>query len=182
MRDGEPQRIAGREVVRGDLLLLAEGDRVPADAVLVSADGAAGGRIAAHRRGGAGGQAGGGAPMSWRPRRSRPTPPRAPGGDDLPFGLLRHAGRAGPGMARVTATGARSEIGRIGTALGTLETERSPLQKQTARLVRKLALLALALSLALVLVHGLLRGDWLRRCWPASRWRWRCCPRSSRWC
>ncbi len=64
--------------------------------------------------------------------------------------------------ARVTATGARSEIGRIGTALGTVENERSPLQKQTARLVRNLALLALALSLALVLVHGLMKGDWLQ--------------------
>ena len=65
-------------------------------------------------------------------------------------------------MARVTATGARSEIGRIGTALGTVENERSPLQKQTARLVRNLALLALALSLALVVVHGLIKGDWLQ--------------------
>lgn len=37
IRDGERQRIAGREVVRGDLVVLAEGDRVPADAVLTSA-------------------------------------------------------------------------------------------------------------------------------------------------
>ena len=34
IRDGVHRRIAGREVVRGDILLLAEGDRVPADAVL----------------------------------------------------------------------------------------------------------------------------------------------------
>jgi Ca2+-transporting ATPase len=39
IRDGAPQRIAGRDVVRGDLLQLSEGDRVPADALLVSADG-----------------------------------------------------------------------------------------------------------------------------------------------
>jgi P-type Ca2+ transporter type 2C len=36
LRDGEQKRIAGREVMRGDLLVLAEGDRVPADAVLLS--------------------------------------------------------------------------------------------------------------------------------------------------
>src|SRR5215207_475505 len=36
MRDGEQQRIAGREVVRGDVLILTEGDRVPADAVLLA--------------------------------------------------------------------------------------------------------------------------------------------------
>ena len=38
IRDGEQIRIPGREVVRGDLLVLAEGDRVPADALLVSGD------------------------------------------------------------------------------------------------------------------------------------------------
>ena len=35
VRDGEQVRIAGRDVVRGDVVLLVEGDRVPADAVLV---------------------------------------------------------------------------------------------------------------------------------------------------
>ena len=35
IRQGERKRIAGREVVRGDFVVLAEGDRVPADAVLV---------------------------------------------------------------------------------------------------------------------------------------------------
>lgn len=35
IRDGERKRIAGREVVRGDLVVLAEGDRIPADAELV---------------------------------------------------------------------------------------------------------------------------------------------------
>lgn len=38
IRDGRPQRIAGVEVLRGDLLVLSEGDRVPADARLLSAN------------------------------------------------------------------------------------------------------------------------------------------------
>ncbi len=37
IRDGEQKRIAGREVVRGDIVVLAEGDRVPADGVLSGA-------------------------------------------------------------------------------------------------------------------------------------------------
>jgi Ca2+-transporting ATPase len=89
-------------------------------------------------------------------------PSGAPGGDDRPLvyaGTLIVQGHA---LARVTATGPRSEIGRIGTALGTVTAERSPLQRQTARLVRNLALLALVLSLALVLLHGMLKGDWLQ--------------------
>src|SRR5512136_504048 len=36
IRDGNQQRIPGREVVRGDILVLSEGDRIPADAVLLS--------------------------------------------------------------------------------------------------------------------------------------------------
>src|SRR5659263_601813 len=36
IRDGEVKRIAGRDVVRGDILVIEEGDRVPADAVLFS--------------------------------------------------------------------------------------------------------------------------------------------------
>src|SRR5512135_1388412 len=36
IRDGKQQRIAGREVVRDDIVLIAEGDRVPADAILLT--------------------------------------------------------------------------------------------------------------------------------------------------
>lgn len=39
IRDGMRLRIAGREVVRGDLLVLEQGDRVAADAILVEGDG-----------------------------------------------------------------------------------------------------------------------------------------------
>ena len=63
---------------------------------------------------------------------------------------------------QLTATGARSETGRIGTALGTAGAEHMPLQRQTARPVRNLAWLAGVLSLALVVVHGLLTGDGLQ--------------------
>jgi P-type Ca2+ transporter type 2C len=162
IREGQPQRIAGRDVVRGDVLKLSEGDRVPADALLVSADGVRADESLLT-----------GEAVPVGKRLARPDELRSatgpadgvrnpPGGDDLPgvyAGTLIVQGHA---LAVVTATGARSEIGRIGTALGTVESERSPLQKQTARLVRNLAFLALALSLALVVVHGLLKGDWLQ--------------------
>lgn len=162
IREGLPQRIAGRDVVRGDLLKLSEGDRVPADALLVSADGVRADESLL---------TGEAVPVGKRvalpdeltvAEKPADTARVAPGGDDLPAvyaGTLIVQGHA---LARVTATGARSEIGRIGIALGTVENERSPLQKQTARLVRNLALLALALSLALVLAHGLIKGDWLQ--------------------
>ncbi len=162
IRDGQAQRIPGIEVVRGDLLQLSEGDRVPADALLLSADGLradesllTGEAVAVSKRAAN--------PVERASSLSAAEQAGArPGGDELPTvyaGTLIVQGHA---LARVTATGARSEIGRIGTALGAVQNERSPLHKQTQTLVRNLALLALALSLALVLVHGLLRGDWLQ--------------------
>ncbi len=162
IRGGQPQRIAGRDVVRGDLLKLSEGDRVPADALLLSADGVradesmlTGEAVPVGKRGARRDEVAAATAQANTVR-------VPPGGDDLPgvyAGTLIVQGHA---VAVVTATGTRSEIGRIGTALGTVENERSPLQKQTAKLVRNLALLALALSLALVVVHGLLKGDWLQ--------------------
>lgn len=162
VRDGVAQRIAGCDVVRGDLLQLSEGDRVPADALLLTADGVQADESLL---------TGEPVPVAKRAALPHERPASAhdgkasghrPGGDDLPTvyaGTLIVRGQA---QARVTATGARSEIGRIGVALGMLDNERSPLQRQTTRLVRQLALLALLLSLALVLVHGLVRGDWLQ--------------------
>ncbi len=168
IRDGKPQRIAGRDVVRGDLLKLNEGDRVPADAWLLQVAGlrvdeslltgeaVPVGKLAAPE------------PM-WARLEATPdalttaleSAALRPGGDDLPTvyaGTLIVQGQA---LARVIATGAHSAIGRIGAALGQVVAERSPLQKQTAQLVRNLALLALALSLTLVVIHGAVRGDWL---------------------
>ena len=155
IRDGRPQRIAGREVVRDDLLLLAEGDRVPADGVLEDASTLEVDESLLT------GEAVPVAKLAAGDDTTDDSTPARPGGGDTPFVYSGTLVVAGHGTARVTATGARSEIGRIGAALGRLETERSPLQKQTAKLVRTLALLALAMSVLLVLVHGLLRGDWL---------------------
>ncbi len=162
IRDGQAQRIPGRDVVRGDLLQLSEGDRVPADALLLSADGLradesllTGEAVPVSKRAAN--------PVERVSSLAAAEEARArPGGDELASvyaGTLIVQGHA---LAHVTATGAGSEIGRIGTALGTLDNERSPLQKQTQKLVRNLAVLALALSLTMVLVHGLLRGDWLQ--------------------
>ena len=50
IRDGVEQRIAGREVVRDDVLILTEGDRVPADAMVNSVQRPDGRRVLAHRR------------------------------------------------------------------------------------------------------------------------------------
>ena len=84
-----------------------------------------------------------------------------PGGDDLPYVFSGSLVVRGTGLAEVTATGARSEIGRIGQSLGALETEPPRLQAQTRRLVRLFALVGAAVSVLAVLLYGFLRGGWL---------------------
>ena len=153
MRDGVTVRIAGQEVVTGDLLMLAEGDRIAADAVLLSgADIQVDESLLTGEPVPVNKQPSAGPPPTIAPR---------PGGDNLAQLFSGTLLVRGHGIARVNATGAHSEIGRIGSALGSLDTERSPLKKQTARLIRVLAVIAISSSLLLILAFGLLRGDWM---------------------
>ena len=151
IRDGRRQRIAGRDVVRDDIVLVAEGDRVPADSVLlvgvnVSVDESllTGESVPVRK-------------AAW----DGIQPMGRPGGDDLPFvysGTLVVKGR---GIARVEATGPRTEIGKIGKALQTLQPEETTLQRQTGRIVRSFALLGLGLCVVVVAVFALTRGDFV---------------------
>jgi Ca2+-transporting ATPase len=152
IRDGVEKRIAGAAVVRGDLVILAEGDRVPADATLLSAhdllcdESLLTGEAVPVRKMAAPGEA---------------VPPRRPGGDDLPYVYSGSLVVRGPGRAEVIATGARSEIGKIGLAITRIDTEPPRLRVQTRRLVRNFAAVSLSLGALAVLLYGLWRGGWL---------------------
>jgi Ca2+-transporting ATPase len=149
VRDGRRRRIGGREVVRDDIVVLAEGDRVPADGVVLST---------IHCTVDESLLTGESVPVSKREGRGEVTSAR-PGGDNLPFvygGTLVVQGTA---LVRVTATGERSEMGRIGRSLGTTVTEATRLQRETRGLVWKLALVGAALSLMVTLAYALTRHD-----------------------
>ena len=88
-------------------------------------------------------------------------PALRPGGDDLPLVFSGTMVVGGHGIAEVFATGAKSEIGKIGLALGTIETGPPPLQAQTRRLVRTMAIVGIALSVLAAGLYALLRGSWL---------------------
>ena len=156
IRDGRQQRIAGREVVPGDLMLLNEGDRVAADAVLLSCNDLSADESML---------TGESVPVRKLPG-SAPIPNAGsaalqPGGDDQPFGYAGTVLVQGSGIARVTATGKSSAIGQIGKSLQETRTATSPLRIQTDRLVGRLAIYAGALCLLLVLMYGFSRGHWL---------------------
>jgi len=151
IRGGAVKRIAGREVVRGDILVLEEGDRVPADAVVFACTNLSideslltGESVPVIKASGAGE-----AEMG------------RPGGDNRPFVFSGTLVVQGRGFATVISTGAATEIGRIGKALATVKTQATPLQKATRRLVRNLAILGLSLCVLVAVLYGATRGDWL---------------------
>ena len=152
IRDGRQQRIAGREVVRGDVVLISEGDRVPADAVLLNGSNVSvdeslltGESVPVRKR-------------AWDGRLEM----GRPGGDDLPFVYSGTLVVKGQGITEVRSTGPRTEIGKIGKALQILEPEDTNLQQQTGKIVRNFALIGLGLCALVVIVFGLTRGNWLQ--------------------
>ena len=152
IRDGKQVRIAGREVVVGDLLIIAEGDRVPADAALLDAshisidESLLTGESVPVRK------------SIW----DGVTHQAGPGGDDVPFIFSGTLVIAGKGIASVTATGQNTELGKIGTALSRIEQEQTHLQRDTARIVKRLALFGLMLCAVTIVVFGLSRHDWIK--------------------
>jgi len=151
IRGGRQQRIPGREVVREDLIFLTEGDRVPADGVVLAAvnlsadESLLTGESLTVRK------------CGWDGK----LPQARPGGDDLPFvysGTLVVQGRA---LIRVTATGIRTEMGKIGKALESIVQEETPLNRETGRIVRNFSIAGALLCAVVVVVFGITRGSWL---------------------
>ncbi len=152
VRDGERQRIAGRDVVRGDVIVLAEGDRVPADARLIEAQDLQADKSLL---------TGESAPVRKAAHTGGSLAPQRPGGDDLPIAFSGTLVVRGLGVGVVVATGAFSEIGKIGKSLGELETAAPHLQTQTRKLVDIFAIFGGIVSVLVVGLYGTLRGGWL---------------------
>jgi Ca2+-transporting ATPase len=151
LRDGVVRRIAGYEVVRGDVLLLAEGDRVPADGVvraatdlwidesLLTGESAAVAKLA-----------------------DNDLSALAPPNDDK--GCCVYAGTLvvrGHGTAEVLATGMHTQFGRIGHALTSLLPEKTPLYLEIHRLIRWVATIGVGVCVIVTVLYALLRDGWL---------------------
>jgi P-type Ca2+ transporter type 2C len=152
VRDGQPRRIAGRELVVGDMVLLAEGDRVPGDMRLVEASNLTideslltGESVPVMKQAGAeSGDAG-----------------ALPAGGDASWAFSGTLVTQGTARGCVTATGTRSALGRIGQSLARIPSERTPIQLETKRIVKRVAAVGLVLALGLAIAWWLARGDWL---------------------
>ncbi|HWU82907.1 MAG TPA: cation-translocating P-type ATPase [Methylophilaceae bacterium] len=138
IREGRPLRIAGRDIVREDVLILNEGDRIPADGALIG-----GHELVVDE--------------SLLTGESAPV-------TKFDSDLLVFAGTLvvkGQGIMRVSATGIHSALGRIGRSLQTIGDAPSPLRREIGQLTRRLAILAACLCIGLTLLHWGLRGEWV---------------------
>ena len=152
VRDGIERRIAAREVVPGDLLVVGEGERVAADAVLRRCD-----QLSLDESL----LTGESVPVRKLVAGTTEVATAAPGGDDEPWVWAGTLVVRGHGIAEVAATGVATQAGRIGVSLATIEVEQTLLQRTVGRLVRSFGVIALLVSAAVVALYGLLRGDWL---------------------
>ncbi|HRY05858.1 MAG TPA: HAD-IC family P-type ATPase [Hyphomicrobiaceae bacterium] len=134
IRDGQRISVPARDLVPGDILLIEAGDRVTADARLISARGL---RIDESVL------TGESVPIDKRPQADLPDCALAERASMAYSGTLVTQGQ---GTGIVVATGARSEIGRITTMLSTIGETTTPLIGQVNAFAQQLSLAILALS------------------------------------
>lgn len=144
VRDKREQIIQGEELVPGDVFFLCEGDRVPADAEIIACSDFC-------------------VDESMLTGESEGVWKRAAGSDNPGgAGNFCYAGTLitqGNAVLRVTKTGNNTEYGKIGIGVASAPEEPTPLQRQTAGLVRICAVIATALFfLAVVFAYLNLPG------------------------
>ena len=149
IRDGVENRIAGIEVVTGDLIVLQEGDRVPADATvlqsinLLADESLLTGESVSVRK------------SDWDEKLEI----TQPGGDDLPFVYSGSMIVQGNGIAQVTSIGVNTEIGKIGKALESVKEEPTRLKKEMGTMVKLVTIIAGILCVLVVIGFTLTRGN-----------------------
>ena len=149
IRDGVETRIAGVEVVTEDLIILQEGDRVPADATVIQSvnlladESLLTGESVSVRK------------SDWDEKLEI----TQPGGDDLPFVYSGSMIVQGNGIARVTSIGVNTEIGKIGKALEGVKEEPTRLKKEMGMLVKWVTIIAGILCVLVVIGFTLIRGN-----------------------
>jgi P-type Ca2+ transporter type 2C len=152
IRDGITFRIPGREVVTDDIVILSEGDRVPADSKvlynnnLMADESLLTGESAPVRK------------REWKENEGY----LIPGGDDLPYIYSGSMIVQGNAVAQVTATGMNTEIGKIGQALESVKEEPTQLKKEISVLVKQMAFVGIALCILVILIYTITRGDLLK--------------------
>ena len=138
VRDGEVARVPSVQLVLGDLLLLAEGDAVGADACLVHA---AALRVQESSLTGE---------SEAVPKEASAVAGRAAPGDQVGMVFKGTAVVQGNGRALVTATGMQTEMGAVAALLEATTDQPTPLQREIGRIGRTLGLAVVVIAVVVV--------------------------------
>ena len=154
IRGGQKLKIPGREVVRDDIIILSEDDRVPADAIILEALNLSVDESFL---------TGESVPVSKYPTENNQIKQEEikPGGDNQPYVFSGTLIVSGQGYAKVHATGIHAEIGKIGKSLQSIVEEDTLLKKDVSRTVKIVGISAGVLCFVVITVYGLTRADWL---------------------
>ncbi|MDR2967029.1 MAG: cation-translocating P-type ATPase [Methanobacteriaceae archaeon] len=152
IRDNTEIRIPGREVVCDDIIVLQEGDRIPADAtilksvnLLVDESLLTGESIPVRKH-------------AWAGESDN----IQPGGDDQPFVYSSSMVIQGNGLAKVTHTGMNTQVGNIGKSISKVEESPSLLKKEIGSLVKYFTIVGGILFIMVVVLYTFTRGDLLQ--------------------
>ncbi len=138
LRDGVPRTIAAAGIVPGDIILIEEGDTIPADARLIES-------VALQTAEAA--LTGESLPV---PKDTAPIAGEAGPGDRGNMVFSGTAATHGGGRAVVTATGMRTEMGRIAGMLQAAPDQATPLQRELDRVGRLLGTAVVVLAAVMV--------------------------------
>ncbi len=147
VRDGATREIPARDVVPGDVILLVEGDKVPADSRLIDEN-----RLMVNN-----------APLTGESE-SKPRSAAPFDGEYLESANIIFAGTlvlSGSGKAVAFATGMSTEFGRIAHLTSAVEPGLSPLQKEIIKVTRIIALIAITTGIFFLAIGTLIgRSFW----------------------
>ncbi len=146
LRDGEWTHVPAEELVPGDIVRVAAGDKVPADLRLLEAS---------NLRVEEAALTGEAVPSS---KGVYPVAVGAGIGDRSSMLFSSALVSAGQGIGVVTATGAAAEIGRITTMLAKIDTFDTPLTRQITDFGKKLSLVIAAMAVIMVVIGKLAHG------------------------
>jgi Ca2+-transporting ATPase len=151
LRNGLRERIKSREVTIDDILILQEGDRIPADAVVLSFvnltvdESLLTGESLSVLK------------SKWDNKQKI----TEPGGDNQPFVYAGTMVTSGTAFAKVLQIGINTQMGKIGKVLLQIKQEDTLLKKETAKIVRSFAIMGISFCVLLVLVYGFVKSDFM---------------------
>ncbi len=144
IRDGQKIKIAGREVVTEDIVILNEGDRIPADGFLLESNNLS---------------------VDESMLTGESLPFLKTNKEDSSEKSLVYSGTLivqGGGVMQVTATGAHTEFGKIGKSIQLIEQDQTNLQKEMKILIRNLFIIGVVLSVVVILAFYFTRGNFIQ--------------------